>query len=184
MTSRRWIRCGSISRAAALRCRGLVDRDAEVLLAAVELYAGGPRALDTAMVREEAARALLSDDRVGPAQEQLFAALATYERLDASRAVLRAEAALRGTGVRRGRQGARKRPRHGWDGLTPTERTIAELVADGLSNPQIAKRLFVSHRTVQTHVSHVFAKLDISSRVQLAAEATRRRALSADAARR
>ena len=108
----------------------------------------------------------------------------TYERLNAARGVLRAEAALRATGVRRGRRGARNRPRHGWDALTPTERTIAGFVAEGLSNPQIAEQLFVSRRTVQTHLSHVFAKLDISSRVQLAAEVTRRRALSADAARR
>lgn len=160
---------------AALRCRGLVGDDPAVLLAAADAYARGPRVLETALVREEAAHALLRHDRVAPAREELLTALETYERLDAARDVLRAEAVSRGTGLRRGRQGVRNRPQHGWEGLTPTEQTIAALVAEGLSNPQIAKQLFVSHRTVQTHVSHVFAKLDISSRVQLAAEVTRRR---------
>jgi DNA-binding CsgD family transcriptional regulator len=49
------------------------------------------------------------------------------------------------------------------------------MVAEGLSNPQIGERLYVSRRTVQTHLAHVFAKLDISSRAQLAAEVTRQR---------
>ena len=48
------------------------------------------------------------------------------------------------------------------------------LVADGLSNPQIGERLFISRRTVQTHLVHVFAKLGISSRAQLAAQVARR----------
>ena len=52
---------------------------------------------------------------------------------------------------------------------------MVALVAEGLSNPQIGQRLFVSPRTVQTHLAHVFTKLGISSRAQLAAEATRRR---------
>lgn len=160
--------------AAALRCRGLVDDDAALLLAAAGAYAAGPRVLETALVREEAAQALARCDRLEPAREQLMHAIETYERLDAARDVLRVEAALRAAGVRRGRRGARNRPRNGWDGLTPTERAVVDLVAEGLSNPQIAGQLFVSHRTVQTHLSHVFAKLDISSRVQLAAEVTRR----------
>jgi DNA-binding CsgD family transcriptional regulator len=48
-------------------------------------------------------------------------------------------------------------------------------VAEGLSNPQIGERLYVSPRTVQTHVAHVFTKLGVVSRAQLAAEAARRR---------
>jgi DNA-binding CsgD family transcriptional regulator len=81
---------------------------------------------------------------------------------------------LRQAGVRRGARGARNRPEFGWQSLTPTELTVADLVADGLSNPQIGERLFISRRTVQAHLAHVFAKLGISSRVQLAAEVTRR----------
>jgi DNA-binding CsgD family transcriptional regulator len=55
------------------------------------------------------------------------------------------------------------------------EHSVAGLVAEGLSNPQIGERLYISSRTVQTHLAHVFAKLDISTRAQLAAEVTRRR---------
>jgi DNA-binding NarL/FixJ family response regulator len=54
-------------------------------------------------------------------------------------------------------------------------RSVAGLVAEGLSNPQIGERLYISSRTVQTHLAHVFAKLDISARAQLAVEVTRRR---------
>jgi len=99
----------------------------------------------------------------------------SYEELGAARALARTEAALREAGGRRGRRGSRGRPRSGWDSLTPTEHSIAGLVAEGLSNPQIGERLFISSRTVQTHLAHVFAKLDMSARAQLAAEVTRRR---------
>jgi DNA-binding CsgD family transcriptional regulator len=80
---------------------------------------------------------------------------------------------LREAGVRRGRRGTRGRPQFGWDSLTPTEYSIAVLVVEGLSNPQIGGRLYISRRTVQTHLAHIFAKLDMSSRAQLAAEVTR-----------
>ncbi len=59
--------------------------------------------------------------------------------------------------------------------LTSTERTVAGLVAEGLSNPRIGDRLYISRRTVQTHLAHVFAKLDITSRAQLAALVTQHR---------
>jgi DNA-binding CsgD family transcriptional regulator len=75
--------------------------------------------------------------------------------------------------VRRGRRGPRARPRTGWDSLTPTERRVVALVAEGLSNPQIGERLYLSRRTVQTHVGHVFGKLGLSSRTELAAAAAR-----------
>lgn len=111
-------------------------------------------------------------ERARPLLEQ---ALEIYERLGAARDLARAEAALREAGIRRGRRGPRGRPQIGWWSLTPTEQTVAGLVAEGLSNPQIGDRLYVSRRTVQTHLAHVFAKLDITSRTQLAAEVARRR---------
>jgi len=72
----------------------------------------------------------------------------------------------------RGR-GERKRPTSGWESLTPTERDVVRLVSDGLGNKDIATRLFISHRTVQSHLTHVYAKLGLSSRVQLVQEAAR-----------
>jgi DNA-binding CsgD family transcriptional regulator len=74
--------------------------------------------------------------------------------------------------AQRGR-GERNRPPNGWASLTPTERDVVRLVAEGLANKDIATRLFISPRTVQTHLTHVYTKLDITSRVQLAQASTR-----------
>jgi class 3 adenylate cyclase/DNA-binding CsgD family transcriptional regulator len=71
------------------------------------------------------------------------------------------------------RRGERKRPTSGWASLTPTERDVVRLVCEGLANNDIATRLFVSPRTVQTHLTHVYSKLGLNSRVQLAQEAAR-----------
>ncbi|WP_369798488.1 LuxR C-terminal-related transcriptional regulator [Mycobacterium sp. URHB0044] len=74
--------------------------------------------------------------------------------------------------AQRGR-GKRKRPTSGWAALTPAERDVVRLVSEGLANNDIATRLFVSPRTVQTHLTHVYTKLGLASRVQLAQEAAR-----------
>ena len=59
--------------------------------------------------------------------------------------------------------------------LTPAERDVIRLVSEGLGNKDIAGRLFVSPRTVQSHLTHVYTKLGLTSRVQLAQEASRHR---------
>jgi predicted ATPase/DNA-binding CsgD family transcriptional regulator/class 3 adenylate cyclase len=71
-------------------------------------------------------------------------------------------------------RGQRRRPASGWESLTPTEGEVVQLLAQGLSNPEIAERLFISRATVKTHLIHVFSKLGVTNRSQLAAEATRR----------
>ena len=73
----------------------------------------------------------------------------------------------------RGR-GERKRPAAGWASLTPGELQVVRLVGQHLSNPEIAARLFVSRATVKTHLVHIFSKLGLDSRSELAAEAARR----------
>jgi predicted ATPase/DNA-binding CsgD family transcriptional regulator len=73
-------------------------------------------------------------------------------------------------------RGERKRPSAGWASLTPTERRVAELVAEGLTNPQIAEQMFIARGTAKVHVSHIFAKLGLSNRAELAALTTRRSA--------
>jgi DNA-binding NarL/FixJ family response regulator len=62
----------------------------------------------------------------------------------------------------------RNRPRFGFEALTPTERLVVEHVADGLSNAAIAAQLHVSRRTVETHISAAYRKLEVDSRVELA----------------
>ena len=74
--------------------------------------------------------------------------------------------------AQRGR-GERRRPSRGWASLTPTEVDVARLVSEGLSNKDIATQLFVSPRTVQSHLTHVYTKLALTSRVQLAQQASR-----------
>ena len=66
--------------------------------------------------------------------------------------------------AQRGR-GERKRPSSAWASLTPTEHDVVRLVSEGLGNKDIAARLFMSHRTVQTHLTHVYNKLGLTSRV-------------------
>jgi DNA-binding CsgD family transcriptional regulator len=75
--------------------------------------------------------------------------------------------------VRRTR-GTRKRPAGGWESLTPTELQVVELAAEGLTNPQIGERLFITRGTVKVHLSHVYGKLGIRNRSELAATAARR----------
>jgi DNA-binding CsgD family transcriptional regulator len=65
-------------------------------------------------------------------------------------------------------RGRRGRPSTGWASLTPTERSVVRLAADGLSNPDIGARLFMSRATVKAHLSHVYAKLGVSNRTELA----------------
>jgi predicted ATPase/DNA-binding CsgD family transcriptional regulator len=75
--------------------------------------------------------------------------------------------------ARRGR-GERQRPPTGWESLTPAERDVVGLVAQGCTNAEIGQRLFVSVNTVKTHLTHVYAKLDVDGRADLAAQAARR----------
>jgi DNA-binding CsgD family transcriptional regulator/tetratricopeptide (TPR) repeat protein len=160
---------------AALRCQGLAANDAGVLDAAVSACARGSRPLELALACEDAGAAFARQGDVARAGQLLDQAITLYERLDAARDLARADAALRQTGVRRGRHVTHSRAQSGWPSLTPSERAVVDLVAQGLSNPQIGQRLYVSRRTVQTHLGHVFAKLHITSRTQLAAEAARHR---------
>jgi len=71
-------------------------------------------------------------------------------------------------------RGERKRPSYGWDSLTPTEERVVELVGEGLTNPQIAERMFIARGTVKVHLGHIFTKLTVSTRSELAAEVARR----------
>ena len=159
--------------AAALRCQGLAADDTGILDAAVSACARGSRPLELALTCEDAGAAFARRGDVARAGQLLDQAVTVYERLDAARDLARAGAALRQIGFRRGRRVTHRRAHSGWASLTPSERAVVDLVAEGLSNPQIGQRLYVSRRTVQTHLTHVFAKLHLTSRAQHAAEAAR-----------
>jgi DNA-binding CsgD family transcriptional regulator len=73
---------------------------------------------------------------------------------------------------------AAKRPTSGWDSLTRTEADVVDLLLGGRTNRAIGEQLGISRRTVETHLAHVFSKLGLSTRVELAAEAARRGANS------
>jgi DNA-binding CsgD family transcriptional regulator len=94
-------------------------------------------------------------------------ALREYARLGAGRDVARTRRRLRELGIRHRHWGTAKRPAVGWGSLTDTELATARLVAQGLTNQQIANQLFISMHTVAFHLRHVFRKLDIRSRVEL-----------------
>jgi DNA-binding CsgD family transcriptional regulator len=77
-------------------------------------------------------------------------------------------------GFARRARGSRGRPASGWASLTPTEREVVALVVEGLNNPEIAARLLMGRGTVKTHLAHVFSKLEVANRTELASLATAR----------
>ena len=160
-------------RSLALRCQGLVDGEVEPLLQAVAIVRDTPLLVERTGACEDAARLLGEAGRRDEAAALLTEALERHERAGADAWAGRVRAQLRAIGVRPGRRGSRSRPTHGWESLTPTERAVAVLVAEGLTNGVVARRLYISPHTVNTHLRHVFAKLGVSNRVALAAVANR-----------
>ena len=151
--------------AAADHARGLVDQDAALLeRVAVRYSATGARA--TAL--EDAGRSWVGQGDQRSAEAMLRQAYDLYEELGSAEGAARVRAWLRTVGTRLCHWTHADRPAFGWDSLTDTERTITDLVAQGLSNRQVASRVFLSTHTVAFHLRHVFWKLGVSSRVQLA----------------
>ncbi len=153
----------------AYRCRGLAEADPQSLLQAVELARCGGRLIDHAGSCEDAAAVLITAGRADEAKRLLVEALERYEGAGAHAWSARVSAQLRRLGVRRGARGPRRRPTHGWESLTATERAVSQLVAEGLTNRNVARRLHISPHTVSTHLRHVFEKLSVSNRAALAA---------------
>jgi DNA-binding CsgD family transcriptional regulator/tetratricopeptide (TPR) repeat protein len=160
--------------ASALFCRGLLDRDAGLLLQAADRYQDASRPLQGAQALEAGAGVFLDRGERVPARTAFTDALDLYTALGAARDVARLQARFRAHGIRRAPRVKHRKARRGWDSLTPTEVKITEMVAQGLSNPQIAAKLFLSRRTVGTHVSHILSKLDVNSRIDVAREAASR----------
>jgi LuxR family transcriptional regulator, maltose regulon positive regulatory protein len=136
---------------------------------AVELYDSAAAPFDAACARLALARTLATHDRAEAALEQAIAALDAFERLGAASA---ARTAAKLVTKRGGRSAAAKRA-----GLTAREVEVLSLVADGLSNREIADRLVVSEHTVHRHVANIYAKLGVSSRAAAVSFATQRELL-------
>lgn len=146
-------------------CRGLLavgDEATEHLEEAVRL-AGDAHAFDQARIQLLYGEHLRRVRRRTDSRVHLRAALEAFERLRAEPWAERARAELRASG-----ETARKRDPITVDQLTPQELQIARYVAEGLTNKEVAERLFLSPRTIDSHLRNVFAKLGISSRTQLA----------------
>ena len=152
--------------AAAAHARGLLDRSRSDLADAVVLYESGPRPLAYAAALEDLGVAALDEGDSDEAVEVFGRTLELYAQAGAAWDAGRVRGRLRALGVRRRLTGA-QRPRKGWGAMTESELAVARLVAQGLTNREVAERLFVSQHTVSGHLRHVFAKLDVNSRVEL-----------------
>jgi DNA-binding CsgD family transcriptional regulator len=150
------------------QCRGLVDRDPRLLAEAVASYRSAGQKFQLAQATEDLGIVLAEGGDTAAARPHLVQALRLYEDLAASWDLHRMRARFREYGIRTGSHAARDRPATGWASLTETETRIARLIADGQSNPEIAHTLFLSRRTVETHVSHILTKLGQRSRVDIA----------------
>jgi DNA-binding CsgD family transcriptional regulator len=172
-------RPGALAMQVAAADLGLAMRtdDVPALQRVAEAYRRHGWPLGAALAQEEAAVRLAAGGDLDGARAALNESALGYAALGATWDLRRAGARLRALGVRRGPRGgpARSggRAATGWDALTPTERRIAELVSYGRSNPDIADELFLSRRTVQTHVSHILAKLKLRSRGEIIRESAR-----------
>jgi DNA-binding CsgD family transcriptional regulator len=152
---------------AADHAAGLLHNDAEQLESACRWLARGPRPLAAASAFEDLARVQLDAGDHAAGIDALDRALILCTDAGATWDASRLRARLRRHGVRRRLLGAH-RPATGWASLTASELTVAQLVGQGLSNRDVAARLFVSPHTVSSHLRHVFTKLGVNSRVELA----------------
>lgn len=148
-------------------CHGLVTGDPDPLQKAIACFRQDDKKADLAFALEDAAVLYAARGDFERARTEVAEALSLYAELGASWDRRRAAARLRPLGVRLGVRGSRQRPRTGWESLSETERQVARLAAEGMSNPDIAAHLLLSRRTVQTHVSHILAKLNVGSRREI-----------------
>jgi DNA-binding CsgD family transcriptional regulator len=149
----------------ALRAKGIVEggeRGIELLREAVEMLAGSPARLEHARALTDLGAALRRAKRRTDAREPLKEAVEIAHRCGATMIEERAREELAATGAR-----PRRVMLTGMESLTPSELRVARMAAEGMENREIAQTLFVSVKTVETHLGHVYRKLDISSRKQL-----------------
>jgi DNA-binding CsgD family transcriptional regulator/tetratricopeptide (TPR) repeat protein len=154
--------------AIAQHCQGILDHDPIAVTDAAELQDAIGYPLFSAQALENAAVLHAERGDTKAARTAYLRAVEIYNGLGAAWDIRRADTRLRRHNIRRGTRGTRSRPASGWEALTPTEQTIAHLVASGQSNPDIASQLFSSRYTIDSHVSHILVKLNARSRFEIA----------------
>jgi DNA-binding CsgD family transcriptional regulator len=164
--------------AAADHARALIDQDPAALHRVAQSYA---TALARAKALEDAGNTWARRGDQNQATILLSQAYGLYEEVGDADDLARVRSGLRAAGTRLRHWTRADRPAFGWDSLTDTERRVADLVAEGLSNPQVANQVFLSIHTVAFHLRHIFWKLGITSRVQLARIAAERSVDASDA---
>jgi tetratricopeptide (TPR) repeat protein len=150
---------------ASLRVLGLVEggeAGVGLLREAVEVLAGSEARLEHARALVDLGAALRRGNQRTEARERLREGVDLARRVGALGLAGRANEEIAATGAR-----PRKILRTGFDALTASERRVAQLAADGMSNKEIAQTLFVTINTVEVHLSHAYRKLEISSRAHL-----------------
>lgn len=157
------------SRAFAHWCRGLIQADTAPIAEAAAYFRTTDRLLELGNAMEDLAVLAAAAGRAEEARTALAEAMSVYTRLGAVWDSRHAVARLREAGLEVGARGPRSRPSTGWAALTETERRVADMVAQGESNTDIAERMALSRRTVEVHVSHVLGKLQVRSRREVAA---------------
>jgi DNA-binding CsgD family transcriptional regulator len=156
--------------AAAAQVRGLADHATDKLEAAAGLYRTTSRRLALASALEDLGRARVDDGATSDAVAAFDEALAITVEIGASWDTARIRRRLRRLGVRRRVQIPRT-PQTGWSALTRAEVEVVQLVTQGKTNREIAEHLFISPHTVSAHLRHIFDKMGVKSRVQLATAA-------------
>jgi DNA-binding CsgD family transcriptional regulator len=161
--ARRWGESRSIG--AALRVLGLAEggnRGVGLLREAVDVLAGSEARLEYARALVDLGAALRRANERTEARERLREGIDLARRVGALGLAQRANEEIAATGAR-----PRKVVQTGLDALTASERRVAQLAAEGMSNKEIAQTLFVTIKTVEVHLSHAYRKLQISSRGEL-----------------
>ncbi|HEX4115696.1 MAG TPA: AAA family ATPase [Solirubrobacteraceae bacterium] len=151
----------------AAHARGILDGGPEHLERAVEQFERSSRPLALSSVLEDLGARRIAAGAEKEGIEDLERALRIDVEAGAAWDARRVRARLRARGIRRRVVGSSGRPDTGWAAMTDSELAVARLVARGLTNRDVAERLFVSPHTVNSHLRQIFAKLQINSRVAL-----------------
>jgi DNA-binding NarL/FixJ family response regulator len=160
---------GDLAAGRVLLAQGNATEAVEALSSAVERFDRLKMRLDAGRARLDLGEALAASGQPELAVKEIRAASAGFEKVGAVRQADRADALLRSLG-KRGRVGPK-----GVGRLTRRELEVLELLSEGLTNAEIAQRLFISTKTAGNHVSNILMKLNLRSRTEAAALALRPR---------